>query len=156
MSFTTKQQRFVEEYPVDFNATQAAIRAGYSERTAYSIGQENLNKPEIADAIKERVSTLQMTADEAAIRMAKAARFDIGQYLEGAGRQAWLNVERLRADGWGWIIKGVKYTSSGAPIYELWDGQRALEKIFDAGNPAVGDPERPLTIAVIKMDMDEL
>lgn len=54
MSLTTKQQRFVEEYVVDFNATESAIRAGYSEKTAYSIGHENLNKPEIAEAIREQ------------------------------------------------------------------------------------------------------
>ena len=39
---TPKQQRFVEEYLVDLNATQAAIRAGYSARTASQIGEENL------------------------------------------------------------------------------------------------------------------
>lgn len=50
---TAKQQRFVEEYIVDMNATQAAIRAGYSARTAEVIGYENLNKPQIADAIAE-------------------------------------------------------------------------------------------------------
>lgn len=44
---TKKQKRFVEEYLIDLNATQAAIRAGYSPDTAYSIGQENLKKPEI-------------------------------------------------------------------------------------------------------------
>jgi phage terminase small subunit len=49
---TAKQERFVQEYLIDLNATQAAIRAGYSEKTSYSIGQENLNKPEISDAIK--------------------------------------------------------------------------------------------------------
>ncbi len=48
---SVKQQRFVEEYLVDHNATQAAIRAGYSPKTAYSIGHENLKKPEIAAAI---------------------------------------------------------------------------------------------------------
>lgn len=48
---TTKQKRFVEEYLIDFNATQAAIRAGYSEKTSYSIGQENLKKPEIKNEI---------------------------------------------------------------------------------------------------------
>lgn len=46
-----KQARFVSEYLIDLNATQAAIRAGYSERTAASIGSENLTKPEIATAI---------------------------------------------------------------------------------------------------------
>ena len=50
---TEKQQRFVEEYLVDLNATQAAIRAGYSEKTAHAIGHENLSKPEILAAIAE-------------------------------------------------------------------------------------------------------
>lgn len=50
---TPKQEAFVREYLIDLNATQAAIRAGYSERTASAIGHENLNKPEIAAAIKE-------------------------------------------------------------------------------------------------------
>lgn len=51
---TPKQNRFVEEYLIDFNATQAAIRAGYSKDTAYSIGSENLNKPEIKKMIEEK------------------------------------------------------------------------------------------------------
>lgn len=50
---TPKQKRFVAEYLIDLNATQAAIRAGYSKKTAYSIGDENLKKPEIAAAIAE-------------------------------------------------------------------------------------------------------
>ena len=56
MSLTNKQRVFVAEYLTDFNATQAAIRAGYSQKTAYSIGQENLNKPEIKAAIEERIA----------------------------------------------------------------------------------------------------
>jgi len=51
---TQKQQRFVDEYLVDMNATQAAIRAGYSQKTAYSIGAENLGKPLIRTAIAAR------------------------------------------------------------------------------------------------------
>lgn len=42
---TEKQQRFVDEYLIDLNATQAAIRAGYSVKTADAIGCENLTKP---------------------------------------------------------------------------------------------------------------
>ena len=48
---TDKQQRFVAEYLVDMNAKQAAISAGYSQKTAYSIGNELLRKPEISQAI---------------------------------------------------------------------------------------------------------
>ncbi len=50
---TPKQQRFVEEYLIDLNATQAAVRAGYSQRTANEQGYENLTKPHIAAAISE-------------------------------------------------------------------------------------------------------
>ena len=53
MSLTAKQRCFVEEYLVDLNATQAAIRAGYSEKTAADIGCENLTKPNIQQAIAE-------------------------------------------------------------------------------------------------------
>ena len=56
MALTEKQARFVAEYLVDLNATDAAKRAGYSEKTAYAIGFENLRKPEIQDAIQTAMS----------------------------------------------------------------------------------------------------
>lgn len=52
MALTAKQKMFVQEYLVDLNATQAALRAGYSKKTAFSIGNENLKKPEIQKAIQ--------------------------------------------------------------------------------------------------------
>jgi len=55
MSLTAKQQKFVDEYLIDLNATQAAIRAGYSVSTANRIGSENLTKPDIAAAIQAAV-----------------------------------------------------------------------------------------------------
>jgi phage terminase small subunit len=67
MALTAKQQRFVAEYLIDLNATQAAQRAGYSERTARSVGSENLTKPDIASAIqaamKEREERTNITQD---------------------------------------------------------------------------------------------
>lgn len=56
MALTAKQKRFCDEYLVDLNATQAAIRAGYSKKTAYSIGVENLKKPEIKKYIEQRMT----------------------------------------------------------------------------------------------------
>jgi phage terminase small subunit len=56
---TPKQQRFVDEYLVDGNATQAAIRAGYSQDCAAEIGYENLRKPQIAEAVKRGSSEVQ-------------------------------------------------------------------------------------------------
>lgn len=54
MTLTNKQLRFVDEYVKDYNATQAAIRAGYSERTASTSGYRNTNNDEILKKIKQR------------------------------------------------------------------------------------------------------
>lgn len=67
MALTPKQALFVKEYLVDLNATQAAKRAGYSEKTAGVIGLENLGKPSISEAIKEqldkRMNKVEITAE---------------------------------------------------------------------------------------------
>lgn len=50
---TPKQELFCKEYLIDLNKTQAAIRAGYSKDSAYSIGHEIMNKPEVASRVRE-------------------------------------------------------------------------------------------------------
>ena len=74
---TKKQKRFVEEYLIDLNATQAAIRAGYSPDTAYSIGNENMKKPEIKakidKAMAERSKRTGVNADRVVRELAKIA-----------------------------------------------------------------------------------
>lgn len=64
---TAKQEMFCKEYLIDLNATQAAIRAGYSEHTAQEIGSENLTKPMIATVIEKamnkRVAKVEITAE---------------------------------------------------------------------------------------------
>lgn len=64
---TAKQELFCKEYLIDLNATQAAIRAGYSKNTACAIGTENLRKPNIAlfiqEAMAERSESTGITAD---------------------------------------------------------------------------------------------
>ena len=59
MKLTEKQRRFANEYIISGNATQAAISAGYSKRTAKSVGSENLTKPDIRQYIDERLDQLQ-------------------------------------------------------------------------------------------------
>ena len=65
---TGKQKLFVQEYLIDLNATQAALRAGYSAKTAAAIGLENLEKPIIKQAVSllmsMRSQRLKITADE--------------------------------------------------------------------------------------------
>ena len=79
MKLTEKQKRFCDEYLIDLNATQAAIRAGYSKKTAYSIGIENLKKPVIQNYIDKRLKQLE---DE---RIAKAD--EVLKYLTKSMRQ---------------------------------------------------------------------
>lgn len=66
---TAKQQRFCDEYLIDLNATQAAIRAGYSAKTARVIGQENLLKPAIKEYIEKRMAEKEaaLVADQAEV-----------------------------------------------------------------------------------------
>jgi phage terminase small subunit len=74
---TPKQERFVEEYLIDLNATQAAIRAGYSAKTAREIAKENLTKPPIQEEIrkrrKEQMKRTQLTADKVLRELASVA-----------------------------------------------------------------------------------
>jgi phage terminase small subunit len=81
MALTDKQRRFVAEYLIDLNATQAAIRAGYSEATARQMGAENLSKPDIANAIAERskgtAKKLDITAEKVLAAIAEIAFGDV-------------------------------------------------------------------------------
>lgn len=74
---TEKQKRFCEEYLIDLNATQAAIRAGYSSKTANVIGSENLAKPNIRahidKAMAERSKRTGVTADRVVRELARIA-----------------------------------------------------------------------------------
>ena len=79
-ALTDKQKRFCEEYLIDLNVTQSAIRAGYSEKTAYSIGNENLKKPEIQNHISKLMEIQSrrtgITADKIIDELGKVAFAD--------------------------------------------------------------------------------
>jgi len=71
---TEKQKRFIKEYIIDYNATKAAQRAGYSKKTAYSIGQELLKKPEIQEKLQKQLDKINKKTEasaEEAIRMCR-------------------------------------------------------------------------------------
>ena len=89
-----RQIIFVEEYLIDLNATQAAIRAGYSARTANRIGPENLSKPVIAEAIQiaqlARSERTQITVDKVLedielIKLNAMQQEDDGKMINHAG-----------------------------------------------------------------------
>lgn len=86
---TDKQWAFVREYVVDKNATQAAIRAGYSAKTAASIGEENLRKPDIAAAVTEAIKMIaEKTETEAewVRRRLKEEANDKSEFATHSGR----------------------------------------------------------------------
>jgi phage terminase small subunit len=141
MGLTRKQKRFIEEYTVDFNATQAAIRAGYSERTARAIGSENLTKPDIEAAIQERINNLAMKADEVFIRLSDMARADVGDFMDIESMSFNLSLEKAKELGLTHLIKKVKQRTTITQKkdgdeeeqhwieIELHDSQSALDKL---------------------------
>lgn len=95
-NLTAKEQRFVAEYLIDLNATQAAIRAGYSERTAASIGSENLRKPHVAAAVSAGQAELakatgitQAMVLQELWTIASANPNELVQFRRGACRECW-------------------------------------------------------------------
>lgn len=86
MKLTPKQKRFCEEYLIDLNATQAAIRAGYSMKRAKEIGHQQLQKPLVQESIQkamnERSKRTEITADSVLEELHHIAFDDIKNYLE--------------------------------------------------------------------------
>ena len=89
---TEKQKRFVEEYLVDLNATQAAIRAGYSAKTADRIGPELLGKTcvsgAIQEAIKDRERRTEITQDRVIQELARVAFANGTDFARVVSREA--------------------------------------------------------------------
>lgn len=89
MDLNEKQLRFCEEYIIDLNATQAAIRAGYSKKTAYSQGQRLLKHDEIQKRIQEikeeRGKRCEITQDRVLLEYARLAFFDPRKLFDDEG-----------------------------------------------------------------------
>ena len=89
MALTDKQEMFCREYLIDLNATQAAIRAGYSDKTANRTGSENLSKPDIAQRIidlkSERNERVEINADYVLRRLVEIDEMDVLDILKDDG-----------------------------------------------------------------------
>jgi phage terminase small subunit len=81
MSLTYKQRVFADAFLHCGNATDAAKVAGYSEKTARSIGSENLTKPDIQALIQERLSQMELSANEVLLRLIDQARGSIRPFI---------------------------------------------------------------------------
>jgi phage terminase small subunit len=129
---TAKQQRFVEFYILyNCNATKAALSAGYSEKSAYSIGSENLRKPEIRQALDDMMSASTMGAKEVLFRLTEQARADIFDVVDSDGQLNMLKARSRRKTG---LIKSITHTTvtikdveTRTVRVELHDTQKALQ-----------------------------
>ncbi len=125
---TNKQRALVEQYLTCWNASEAARLAGYSAKSAYSIGSENLRKPEIRRAIDERLKTYQMGADEVIARLSALAAADMADFLTPSGRGLRLDLKRARELGKLQVIRKYTKTDKGTSI-ELYDAKDALVQL---------------------------
>lgn len=110
-NLTVKQRFFVNFYMTNgFNATQAAIAAGYSEDSARVIGHENLTKPSLQSEIKRLMQTFIMPAEEVLSRLTEHARGDLGDlWDETTGQVDWQQARALGKTG---LIKRIKHKTS--------------------------------------------
>lgn len=125
LALTDKQQAFINEYLKCWNATEAARRAGYSERSIRSIASENLTKPDIADEIQRRIDEDAMSADEVLARLANQARGSFHDVLKLAGGIPLIDWERAFESGAIDNVKDITF-KDGSITLKLYDAQSAL------------------------------
>lgn len=94
IKLTKKQEMFCREYIIDFNATRAALAAGYSEKSAYQIGSENLNKVEIqaflSELMQERNERVKIDADyvlKQAVKLHERCMQEVKPLIKGGEQQ---------------------------------------------------------------------
>ena len=137
---TPRQQRFVEEYLVDLNATQAAIRAGYSKKTAYSQGQRLLKHVEVERAVEEakaeRAEKTGLSADRVLRELAALSFSDVRQLYTDKGKlrpvSEWPDEVAAAVAGLETVHRNLTAGDSAVETIlkvKRWDKPRALEML---------------------------
>lgn len=135
---TPKEQRFCEEYVIDLNATQAAIRAGYSEDSARSIASNKLTKHNIQEAVKDLRGEIskrcKITIDEIVTELAEQFRVDPNEVFDNTGALKLLGNMTDRARRSIKSIQRQTFTTEGGVSEkiktELYDKHTAAEKLM--------------------------
>lgn len=168
MGLTNKQAAFLAEYLTDFNATQAAIRAGYSARSATQIGQKLLLKDDISAEIKRKLAEKAMKSDEILERLADIARADMGDFLDVSSVSFQINLAKAKEQNKLRFIRRLKQKTTticregGEDVeqnqidFELMDQLRALELLGKANGLFVDRHELktmgPVEIVIRRID----
>lgn len=158
-TLTVKENRFVDEYCIDCNATQAAIRAGYSKRTARQIGYENLTKPYILDAILQKMDANGMKSQEALKRLTDYGRATFAYFLSfSEGGSLEINLTSEEAQKHLHLIKKIKQTKRSITTkghlvetityeVELHDSKDAIKTLLEVMGK-VDQPKGELTVNI--------
>jgi phage terminase small subunit len=119
MSLTQLQQRFIEEYLIDLNATQAAKRAGYSEKTAYSQGQRLLKNVEIQQAVHEAQKNLSERTGITHAEVIEGLKGEALYYGEGASHSARVSAWAHLGKHLGMFTDKLDVTSGGDKLRQV-------------------------------------
>jgi phage terminase small subunit len=142
VDLTDLQQRFVKAYvgEAQFNATEAARRAGYqgNDNVLAAAGSRNLKKDNVRKAIQERTERFVMDQDEAAYRLARMARSDIGDFFEvveatteDGDLRTFLVMDREAiVEKGGGLVREISFDSNGRPQLKMYDAKDALKNIL--------------------------
>ncbi len=135
-TLTPKQAAFVLEYMVDLNATQAAIRAGYSEKTAGVIAGQNLGKLEIQEAIQARrlelAAKIEVTQERIAAEYARLGFADMATYASWGAGGATLRESNELPEGASLAVAEVSQTitkDGGTIRFKLHDKKGSLDSL---------------------------
>lgn len=143
---TPKQAKFIDEYLIDLNATQAAIRAGYSKRTAKQIGLENLSKPYLQEKIQERRTELKEKAeiDQEWVleRYRRLAEVDPSDFLKDDGT---LKAIKDIPKDVRYAIQGLDISESDVKKLKLSDKRATLDSIAKLLGLVIDKTERRFT-----------
>lgn len=127
MALTRKQRAFIDAYILSWNASEAARTAGYSGKTAYSIGARLLKNVEISDEIARILEERAMGRDEVLARLADQGRAGYTRYLQPDGT---VDLASLLADDKGHLVRGTKWDRNGNLVVQFYDAQSALVQLL--------------------------
>ena len=134
---TAKQQLFVAEYLVDLNATQAAIRAGYSQKTARAMGHENLTKPDIeeaiAEALKERRLRTEITQDRVLEELAAIGFAEVPEETDVRVSDKLVALDKL-AKHLGMFTERIEHSGEITSAIRAMSDEEILERATDFSN----------------------
>ena len=140
---TLKQQKFVNEYLIDNNASRAALAAGYSKKTAYAIGNENLKKPEIMveieKAIARQAERTEVTADRVIKEYAKVAFVNSRDFIDEDGSTKAIHDLSPNDSA---AVQHFEELEDGGTKVRLHDKMKALDSLakhLGILSPATGD-----------------